>query len=166
MFVQSLCEYSLFVLNKFKTNIVVLVYVDDLIVAENDCHAIKHFKSYLHACFHMKDLGPLKYFLGVEVAHSSSGIYLCQRKYTLDIIRETGLLGAKPATTPLEQNHHLALADGPIFPILTATVILSVVLFIYVSRDQNFPIVFTCYHNLCSNQKKIIGMQLSVWFDT
>jgi len=65
----------------FKTRIVVLVYVDDLIVAGNDCHAIKYFKAYLHAYFHMKDLGPLKYFLGVEVAHSSSGIYLCQRKY-------------------------------------------------------------------------------------
>ena len=88
----------------------------DLIVAGNDCHAIKHFMSYLHACFHVKDLSPLKYFLGVEVAHSSSGIYLCQRKYTLDIICEIGLLGAKPAATPLEQNHHLALIDGPIFP--------------------------------------------------
>jgi hypothetical protein len=61
----------------------------------------------------MKDLGKLKYFLGVEVARSNSGIFLFQRKYALDIIKETGFLGSKPASTPMEQNHRLALAEGP-----------------------------------------------------
>ncbi|GAA0156471.1 transmembrane signal receptor [Lithospermum erythrorhizon] len=60
----------------------------------------------------MKDLGVLKYFLGVEVARSSEGIFLSRHKYTLDIISETGLLGAKPASFPIEQNHCLSLAKG------------------------------------------------------
>ncbi|XP_021761206.1 uncharacterized protein LOC110726045 [Chenopodium quinoa] len=60
----------------------------------------------------MKDLGGLKYFLGIELDHSSSGLFLCQRKYTLDIISETGLLGAKPSGFPIEQNHKLGLASG------------------------------------------------------
>ena len=50
----------------------------------------------------MKDLGKLNYFLGIEVAWNSEGLFLCQRKYALDIISKTGLLGAKPAKTPLE----------------------------------------------------------------
>ncbi|XP_021734043.1 uncharacterized protein LOC110700750 [Chenopodium quinoa] len=60
----------------------------------------------------MKDLGPLKYFLGIEVARSKSGLFLCQRKYTLDIVSEAGLLGAKPSGFQIEQNHKLSLASG------------------------------------------------------
>ena len=88
------------------------MYVDDLIVSSNDSSAIVSFKNYLGAYFQMKDLEPLQYFLGVEVARSTESIYLCQRKYTLDIIGETGLLGSKPATFPVEQNHRLALSTS------------------------------------------------------
>lgn len=89
----------------------VLVYVDDLVIGGNDSVAISQFKKYLGQCFHMKDLGHLKYFLGIEVARHTNGIFLSQRKYTLDILSETGLSGARPAITPLEQNHRLALAE-------------------------------------------------------
>ncbi|GAA0163206.1 hypothetical protein LIER_39553 [Lithospermum erythrorhizon] len=70
----------------------VLIYVDDLILSGNNHTALCKFKEYLSRCFHIKDLGVLKYFLGVEVARNRKGLYLCQRKYTLDIIAETGLL--------------------------------------------------------------------------
>lgn len=111
-FQQSSLDYSLFTLNQGTTQVVVLVYVDDLIVAGNDSSAITRFKHYLSVCFHMKDLGPLKYFLGIEVARNPTGLFLCQRKYTLDIITEAGLLGAIPAGTPLDQNHRLAVPAG------------------------------------------------------
>jgi hypothetical protein len=111
-FQQSYLDYSLFTLNQEGSQLVVLVYVDDLIIAGNTPSVIKRFKLYLSTCFHMKDLGVLKYFLGIEVARNPTGIFLCQRKYALDIISEAGLLGAKPAATPLEQNHRLSLADG------------------------------------------------------
>ncbi|XP_056688355.1 uncharacterized mitochondrial protein AtMg00810-like [Spinacia oleracea] len=61
----------------------------------------------------MKVLGYLKYFLGIEVPRSSSGLFLCQRKYTLDIISKPGLLCAKPCGFPIEHNHRLRLADAP-----------------------------------------------------
>ncbi|KAM5588526.1 hypothetical protein ABKV19_006802 [Rosa sericea] len=58
--------------------------------------------------FEMKDLGELKYFLGIEVARGREGIYLCQRKYVLDLLTKTGLLDCRPVDTPIEQNHCLA----------------------------------------------------------
>ncbi|XP_020960529.1 uncharacterized protein LOC107647274 [Arachis ipaensis] len=111
-FQQSQKDHSLFSLCKNDVHLVVLVYVDDLVIAGNNGDAINKFKQYLHKCFHMKDLGRLKYFLGVEVARSSKEIFLCQRKYALDIITEAGLLAAKLAATPCEENHRLASAAG------------------------------------------------------
>ncbi|CAH9119111.1 unnamed protein product [Cuscuta epithymum] len=112
-FLQSYADYSLFTRTKGSIQLNVLVYVDDLIISGNDHEAILHFKSYLSDCFHMKDLGTLRYFLGIEVARNPSGLFLTQRKYTLDILSETGLLGSKPASFPIEQNHSLATASGP-----------------------------------------------------
>jgi len=115
-FHQSYSDYSLFTYLRGTIRLDVLVYVDDLIISGNNSTAITSFKAYLSSCFHMKDLGILKYFLGVEVARNADGIFLSQRKYALDIITDTGLLGAKPANVPLPPNHSLALADGDPLP--------------------------------------------------
>lgn len=115
-FNQSVSDYSLFAYIRDGVSVYVLVYVDDLVITGSSPKAISDFKAYLGSCFHMKDLGILKYFLGIEVARSPEGIYLCQRKYTLDILEETGLLATKPSGFPIEQNHKLALADGPFLP--------------------------------------------------
>ena len=64
----------------------------------------------------MKDLGVLKYFLGIELACNYTGIFLSQRKYVLDIISEVGLLGGKLAGFPMDPHHHLPLADGSLLP--------------------------------------------------
>ena len=85
-FIQDVSDYSLFTFVHGDIRLHVLVYVDDLLISGSSPAAIQVFKEYLSSCFHMKDLGHLKYFLGIEVARSSTGIYLCQRKYVLDII--------------------------------------------------------------------------------
>lgn len=111
-FEKALADYSLFTLECDDYRIHILVYVDDY--GYSSPHQNQAFKKYLASCFHMKDLGPLKYFLGIEVARNSTGIYICQRKYALDIISEAGLLGSKPDSFPLEQNHKLALFTSPL----------------------------------------------------
>src|SRR5262249_33271042 len=71
-------------------------------------------KSFLHTQFHTKDLGVLKYFLGIEVTRSKKGIFISQRKYVLDLLIETGKLGAKPCSTPMLPNLQLS-KDGDLF---------------------------------------------------
>lgn len=95
-FKQNYSDYSLFTLKKGSSIIYVLVYVDDLIIGGNDPTLISKFKAYLNRKFHMKDLGVLKYFLGIEVSRNKDGIYLSQQKYALDIITECGLLEPNP----------------------------------------------------------------------
>ncbi|CAA7022736.1 unnamed protein product [Microthlaspi erraticum] len=103
-FQQTHADYSLFTFDRNGIKIRMLIYVDDMILTGNNEKALQDFKTYLSSCFKMKDLGHLKYFLGIEVARNTSGFYLSQRKYALDIIAETGLLAAKPAPFPLEEN--------------------------------------------------------------
>ncbi|XP_058217335.1 uncharacterized mitochondrial protein AtMg00810-like [Rhododendron vialii] len=96
--------------------VLLIVYVDDIIITGDDQKGFEELKQFLHSQFHTKDLGKLWYFLGIEVARSKDGISLSQRKYVLDILEETGLLGAKPVETPLDPNVKLCVDQGEEFP--------------------------------------------------
>jgi hypothetical protein len=62
----------------------------------------------------MKDLGELRYFLGIEVIHSPKGIWLLQRQYALNKLSEYGMTGCKPISIPLEQNVKLNADEGDV----------------------------------------------------
>lgn len=91
--------------------VAVLIYVDDLLVTGNSLPLITTTKAFLHTQFKIKDLGNMKYFLGLEVARSFAGIYLRRKKYILDILSDDGLTAAKPSAVPMDQNHTLLEAS-------------------------------------------------------
>jgi len=111
-FIQSKADYSLFTKTVDSSFIALLVYVDDIILASNDSKIIDDFVVFLNTRFKLKDLGPLKFFLGLEVARSSKGIALCQRKFALDILNDAGHLVAKPAKFPMEPNVKFNATEG------------------------------------------------------
>src|SRR4051812_15923210 len=76
-------------------------------------------KLALDNTFKIKDLGTLKYFLGIEVAQSKAGIFLNKQKYCLDLLEDFGFLESKPVATPsdpavkLHQDSSLPYHDIP-----------------------------------------------------
>ena len=89
------------------TIILLLVYVDDIIITGSDSKGISSRKSFLHDQFHTKDLGMLRYFLGIEVMQSKHRIFLSQRRYVLDLLSEIRKLGVRPCSSPMAQSVHL-----------------------------------------------------------
>lgn len=81
-----------------------LVYVDDIVITGNGTYEIESFRKFLSSKILIKDLGTLKYFLGIEVLENKSCIYLSQKMYFLELLCEYGLLACKTSTTPLQQN--------------------------------------------------------------
>ncbi|XP_057958533.1 uncharacterized mitochondrial protein AtMg00810-like [Malania oleifera] len=80
-----------------------LVYVDDMIITGNDPTCVVTLKSILDAKFGIKDLESLKFFLGLEIARSKRGISLNQRKFALEILKETSMMGIKATNSLTEQ---------------------------------------------------------------
>ena len=89
-FIQSKADYSLFTRRHGDIFMVLLVYVDDVLIAYNDKAEVDRFKVMLDDKFKLKDLDDLKYFLGLEVARSDKRIALCQGKYTLELLNDAG----------------------------------------------------------------------------
>ncbi|GJT59693.1 putative RNA-directed DNA polymerase [Tanacetum coccineum] len=77
-FEPSKNDHSLFLINKGTISIFVLVYMGDLVITGNDLSEIEKFKSFLKNKFKIKDLGELKYFLGIEVLKTKKGLCLNQ----------------------------------------------------------------------------------------
>ncbi|RVW33188.1 Retrovirus-related Pol polyprotein from transposon RE2 [Vitis vinifera] len=90
---------------------ILIVYVDDIILTGDDTGQVERLKKVLATEFEVKDLGQMRYFLGMEVARSRKGINISQRKYVLDLLTETGMLGCKPSDTPIEARNRME-SDG------------------------------------------------------
>ena len=113
-FKRSNADSSLFVRTGGMGKLVVLIYVDDLIITGDNADEISKLKQSLHQRFDIKDLGVLKYFLGIEMAMSRKGLFLNQRKYVLDLLNEANMSNSKPSITPLDSKLKLSVDDTPL----------------------------------------------------
>uniref|UniRef100_A0A803P4N1 CCHC-type domain-containing protein n=1 Tax=Cannabis sativa TaxID=3483 RepID=A0A803P4N1_CANSA len=115
-FTQSLSDNSLFIKRTNTFFLSILIYVDDIIVASNNDFAISHFKTYLHGKFKLKDLGTIRFFLGLEIGRTKRGISVSQTPFTVQLLKDTGYIGAKPVSTPMETNLKLSSDKGILLP--------------------------------------------------
>ena len=88
-----------------------------LILTKDDDDEMKRLKGAVATEFEIKDLGFLRYFLGMEVMRNKIGISISQRKCTLDLLKETGMMGCIQVDTPMDPNLKLGEPDdsNPIY---------------------------------------------------
>ncbi|CAL5369179.1 unnamed protein product [Camellia sinensis] len=108
-------DCALFVRHTSVGLVLLLLYVDDMIITGSDSSTIEEVKHQLFQEFEMKDLGSLRYFLGIEVATSPTGYLLSQTKYVHDILSRVNLTDDKIVDTPIELHAKFSASDG--FPL-------------------------------------------------
>ncbi|KAL1220954.1 Retrovirus-related Pol polyprotein from transposon RE2 [Cardamine amara subsp. amara] len=140
-FRRSEADHTLFTTQGENGIVAILVYVDDIIVTGDDVEGIKRTKGLLKASFDIKDLGELKYFLGIEVCKFADGLFLSQRKYTLDLLEETGKLGVKPAKTPIEDGYKICCEGEPLVEVKQYQRLIGRLIYLTITRpDISFAV--------------------------
>jgi hypothetical protein len=89
-----------------------LLYVDDMIITDDDSEYIAFVKARLSDQFFMSDLGPLRYFLEIEISSMPMGFFLSQEKYIQNLLDRASLADHWTAETPMELNVHLMPTNG------------------------------------------------------
>jgi hypothetical protein len=105
-------EHAVYVRGTSDDLLIVGVYVDDLVVVGANQAEVVKFKDEMVRLFNMSDLGPLHYYLGIEVSQSARGITLCQSTYARKIIEKAGLTGCNSCNTPMEPRLKLSKASS------------------------------------------------------
>ena len=91
---------------------VLLLYVDDIIISGSDPECIVLLHNVLQSSFHMKDLGSLTYFVGLEIQWLKGGLFSNLHKYTNDLILQAQLQNLTPVDVPFELNLKYRKNDG------------------------------------------------------
>ena len=112
----SCSDTSLFIYKHKSLTMFILIYVDDIIITSSQPSAINDLLISLTHDFAVKDLGPLNFFLGVEVLSTPHGILLYQQRYIMDLLIRTKMNEAKPITTPMASTTSLSAFDSEPFP--------------------------------------------------
>ncbi|XP_062013935.1 uncharacterized mitochondrial protein AtMg00810-like [Rosa rugosa] len=111
-FIQSIADSSLFIYSHGLHTIYFLLYVDDIVVTGSNDRLLQSFIDVLGRGFDIKDLGPLHYFLGLQVTTHSHGLHFNHIKYAHDLLSKHDLLFSKPVSTPMSAKFVLTSTNG------------------------------------------------------
>lgn len=165
-FLASQADPSLFFLHSQDVHLYLLIYVDDIVITASQLSVIDQLIRDLSHAFPVKDLGTLSYFLGVEVDHSSIGLFLSQRQYINDLLLKSNMLLAKPISTPMVASLKLSNFDATNFEDGTLYVIWLVGFNICHQQDYIFPLQSISSVSLCTFQKLFTRLMSKGCFST
>jgi histone deacetylase 1/2 len=114
-FAQSRADPSLFVRRDGTATAYLLLYVDDIILSASSTALLQDIIAHLKTEFAIKDMGPLHFFLGIDVKRRRDGFFLSQAAYARDVLERAGMVNCKPARTPAEAKSKIASSEGKLF---------------------------------------------------
>jgi hypothetical protein len=100
-FLASAYDPALFVHVSPRGRTLLLLYIDDMINTGDNSEYIVFVKAHLSDQFLMSDLGPLRYFLGIEISSMHEEFFLSQEKYIQDLLDQASLTDHRTAETPI-----------------------------------------------------------------
>ncbi|GJZ32567.1 ribonuclease H-like domain-containing protein [Tanacetum coccineum] len=113
-FSHSRCDSSLFIYRQGTDTAYLLLYVDDIVLTASSEILMQQIIRSLHQEFAMTDLGPLNYFLGISVSRDSSGLFLSQKKYAVEILDRAHMVNCNPSRTPIDTESKLGSDGDPV----------------------------------------------------
>ncbi|WVZ90939.1 hypothetical protein U9M48_037189 [Paspalum notatum var. saurae] len=117
-FTKSRCEHGLYMRGAAASRLLVGIYVGDLLITGEQQTEIEVFKGEMKKLFKMSDLGPLSYYLGIEVKQGRRGIELRQSAYAIKLLEKAGMASCNACTTPMEVR--LQLSKNGTSPVVDA----------------------------------------------
>jgi hypothetical protein len=114
-FVQSRADPSLFVLRHASATVYLLLYVDDIILSASTPVLLQGITSRLKSEFAIKDMGPLRIFLGVDIQRDKNGFYLSQASYARDVLDCADMTNCKPVSTPADSKAKPSSSDSNLY---------------------------------------------------
>ncbi|GKB38996.1 ribonuclease H-like domain-containing protein [Tanacetum coccineum] len=113
-FSHSRCDSSLFIYRQGIDTAYLLLYVDDIVLTASSEGLLQQIIGSLHQEFAMTDLGPLNYFLGISVTRDSSGLFLSQKKYAIEILEKAHMVSCNHSRTPVDTESKLGVDGDPV----------------------------------------------------
>jgi hypothetical protein len=137
-FSKSIADPNLYIKIVKNHSVILVLYVDNLFLTGEE-HLIAQTKRELSTEFEMKDFGLMHYFLGLEVCHKPSEIFLSQSRYAVDVLRRFGMMDCKSMTTPMISNlkklHDQTTGSDPEDPIAYCQIIGSLMYLVHTRPD-------------------------------
>lgn len=123
-----------------------LIYIDDILLTGNILPQIMNLIQTLGKLFSMKDLGPLNYFLGIEVTYKGDCVHLTQAKYATDLLVRTGFTDCKPLSTPSAPGQKLSMYSGePLCDPTEYRQVVGALQYLLITRpDLSYPVNQVC----------------------
>lgn len=147
-FVRSKADTSLFVYNRNGAMAYLLLYVDDMILSASSTALLRQLIQLLQAAFAVKDMGPVKHFLGIVVQRNNAGFFLSQSQYAEELLERAGMDNCNPVATPADTKLKASTNDGKLLADATSfRSIAGALQYLTITRpDISYAVQQVCLH--------------------